>query len=93
MKYRTRPVEVEAIGVDQVLANPADLPFWLRDAVDSDQVWSITAEGVNLGDFGRGYVIAQPGEWLAYHGCFPNGNADIRRLTAAEFVAGYEPVE
>lgn len=94
MKYRTKPIEVEAISVADVVASAVeDLPGWLHAALDNDDVRSIGSDGVNLGDYGRGYVIAGPGDWLVYHGQHRDGYADIRKVRAADFATTYEPVE
>lgn len=70
MKYRKRPVEIEAICVTEALTeNSLDIPTWLFEAIEegiitlsNDGVLIKTLEGTMLGNMGDWIIQGVKGE-------------------------------
>lgn len=83
MKYRTKPMEVEALQLTQAitLAKPTP-PLTEGSASDGDVPPAVVGEG------NGGYISGQPGDWLV---TMPN---DTQTIVANEvFLKEFEPVK
>lgn len=83
-RYRTFPVEVEAMRWDGTEASQAQIVSWSKGAVSGwfDGTYYLSVETPD------GAVRADVGDWIVR---WPDGR--LRRVAPEDFVITYEPVE
>jgi hypothetical protein len=88
MRFRKRPVEVEAVRVDDVLeaGELGDLPRWLREAFGAGGAL-FEAEGIRVTTL-DGVKFAPRGGWIVR-----GAEGELYPVPPAAFEAQYEPLE
>jgi len=87
MKYRKKPVVIDAIPVNQILTNSHEnLPDWVREGILADKI--ILDEGHIHIQTLEGRMTAQSGDWI-----IRGVKGEIYPCKPDIFAHTYEPVE